>query len=209
MAIRNLTLVGLVFLLTACGGGGSSVAPSPGGSTVLVTAYGDSTQYAHGQPHASSRLEFKVNNRGAGGSNTQELLQGTDGVNPPWSVQMQRDTARIVVINHGINDRRYPLDTYRSNLRALAETAQLAGKIVMFEEPNPVAETPTPRMIEIDFDIAEFEARRTAMRSLASSMGLYFCAQPRVELADGIHPTPAGYTIKADRLAVCIADLIG
>jgi hypothetical protein len=76
MAIRILVLASIVCALVACGGGGSSVAPEPvaqAAPTTLngdyVTAYGDSTQAAHGNPHASSIPGlFTITNRGISGS---------------------------------------------------------------------------------------------------------------------------------------------
>ena len=212
---RVVYLTALLFsaCLTACGGGGSSVAPTapPAAGEVeayTISAYGDSTQEAQGQPHAASRPGAKIYNRGVSGTNTAQLLAGTDGRNYAWAEMMRRETVRIVIINHGINDRGYPLETYRANLRELVEVAQKAGKIVMLEEPNPVGETQTPLMTAINFDVPAFEARRAAMRDLATHMGVYFCAQPRVPLEDGIHPTVDGYAVKRDTLRKCIADLV-
>lgn len=201
-------------LLTACGGGGSSapapepVQPAQSAPSIQVAAYGDSTQEAQGQPHAASRPGAYVYNRGVGGTNTHHLLTGTDGVNYAWATQMPRETAKVVVINHGINDRGYPLETYKANLRELVTVAQNAGKIVMLEMPNPAGETMTPLMDRISFDVPAFEARRQAMRDLSVSMGVYLCDQPRVPLEDGIHPTVEGYRVKADRLAACLNDVL-
>ncbi|QIM51634.1 SGNH/GDSL hydrolase family protein [Hydrogenophaga crocea] len=196
-------------LLAACGGGGSTIPtqPEPTGG-YLVSAYGDSTQEAQGQPHAASRPGAMVYNRGVSGTNEQQLLAGTDGRNYAWAEMVKRESARIVVINHGINSRGYPLSEYRQNLKTLVEVAQAAGLVVMLEEPNPAGETRTPLMDALKFDVEAFEKRRAAMREVASHTGVYFCAQPRVPLADGIHPTPEGYAIKANRLAACIADML-
>lgn len=193
-------------LLTACGGGGSSAPPPADPEAYTISAYGDSTQHAHGQPHAASRPGAKIYNRGVRGSNSSQLLAGTDGVNFAWPTQMQREIARIVVINHGINDR--DLTTYKANLRSMVEQAQAAGKVVVLEEPNPAGETVTETMTRNNFVIADFDLRRAAMRDLATHMGVYFCSQARVPLRDGIHPTEAGYATKANRLAACIADVL-
>jgi len=199
-------------LLAACGGGGSSVAPvdvNPAAEVYKVAAYGDSTQEAQGQPHAASRPGAKVYNRGVSGTNTAQLLAGTDGRNYPWRVQMERETAQAVAINHGFNDRDYPLEQYEANLRELVTVARAFGKYVILEEPNPAGETMTPLMLQIQFDVPAFEARRAAMKRLAEHMGVYFCAQPRVSLEDGIHPDAAGRGLKADRLARCAAEVLG
>lgn len=208
--MKRLTYT-LALFLAACGGGGSAVAPSESNLPLPVyaaAAYGDSTQEAQGQPHAASRPGALVYNRGVGGTNTAQLLAGTDGRNYPWPLQMERETARIVVINHGINDRGYSVDDYKNNLRELVTIAQAGKKVVMLEEPNPAGESRTPLMDAISFDVADFEERRAAMRHVATHTGVYFCAQPRVPLVDGIHPTAEGYAIKAGRLAKCIGELL-
>lgn len=187
-------------MLTACGGGGSS-APAPEAQApgtpepYVIAAYGDSTQEAQGQPHAASAPGAKVYNRGVSGTNSAQLLAGTDGRNLPWAEQMQAESARIVVINHGINDRKRPIEDYKADLRKLVEGARKAGKVPMLEEPNPINEP-------------GFDDYRNAMKHVANHMGVYFCAQPRVSLEDGIHPTVDGYAIKAGRLAKCIGDVL-
>lgn len=210
--MKTLSLI-LTLWLTACGGGGSEIAPvaqpASAPEAYTVAAYGDSTQAEQGQPHAASRPGVAIYNRGVGGTNTAQLLAGTDGVNYAWATQIPRETAKIIVINHGINDRGYPLDAYKANLRELVTVAQSAGKIVMLEMPNPAGETMTPLMDRIIFDVPAFEARRQAMRDLSVSMGVYLCDQPRVALRDGIHPTSEGYAVKAERLSTCLNDVLG
>jgi lysophospholipase L1-like esterase len=212
MTARYFTLIVLSFLLTACGGGGSPVETAPPGSLptleATVSAYGDSTQEAQGQPHAASRPGLLVANEGVGGTNTTALLNGTDGRHAPWPQEMARIKSLAVVINHGINDQGLTLDQYKANLRELVTVAQKAGKIVMLEVPNPAGEVQTPLMQQINFDVPAFEARRQGMRDVAVHMGVYLCEQPRVPLADGIHPTIEGYRMKADRLAFCIGELL-
>lgn len=195
-------------LLGACGGGGLPAASTdPSAPAGLIAAYGDSTQEAQGRPHAASRPGLSVVNEGVGGTSARDLLKGTDGKHAAWPLEIARQPARLVVINHGINDRGYPLHDYTDNLRELVTIAQAGSKVVMLEEPNPAGEVETPLMAAIKFDVPAFEARRAAMRHLAAHMGLYFCAQPRVPLEDGIHPTAAGYAAKAQRLATCLEDV--
>lgn len=187
-------------LLTACGGGGSSSpAPAPAPANApepyVVAAYGDSTQEAQGQPHAASRPGAKVYNRGVSGTNSAQLLAGTDGRNLPWAEQMSVESARIVIINHGINDRGRTVEDYKADLRKLVDGIRKVGKVPMLEEPNPI-------------DEPGFEVYRDAMRHVAQHMGVYFCAQPRVSLEDKVHPDQPGRALKADRLAKCIGDVL-
>ena len=195
----------ITVLLSACGGGGSSVAPAPVDPPTesnmpipvpyLISAYGDSTQEAQGQPHEASSPGAKVYNRGVSGTNSAQLLAGTDGVNLPWPEMMRVESAKIVVINHGINDRKRPIEDYKADLRALVDGIRKVGKVPMLEEPNPI-------------DEHGFEAYRDAMRLVAHHTGVYHCDQPRVPLSDGIHPTTQGYAIKANRLKSCIKDVM-
>lgn len=210
MAFRILVLAPIICALVACGGGGSSVPSQPESQpeAFIASAYGDSTQAAQGQPHAASRAGARIYNRGVGSTNTSQLLAGTDGLNYAWEVMMQRDEAPIVIVNHGINDYSIAPEKYRSNLVDLVRIARSAKKIPMLEMPNPAGETRTALMDQIAFDVTAFEARRQAMRDVATAEGVYLCDQPRVPLQDGIHPTPEGYKTKADRLASCLADLI-
>jgi len=146
-ALEYCIAMAMAFALSACGGGGSEETEFIGDYT--ISAYGDSTQYAQGQPHASSRTGAKIYNRGVRGSNSSQLISGTDGVNYAWAHQMQREIAGVIVINHGINDR--DLNTYVSNLRTMVEQAHAAGKTVMLEEPNPAGETVTETMTRNNF----------------------------------------------------------
>lgn len=191
--MKKLTLL-LALILSACGGGEAVKSVSP----VSVYAYGDSTQAEQGNPHAAQRDGFTIVNRGVGSSTSSDLLA-------IWPSQLL-DPSRVVVINHGINDR--DLILYKANIKALVNQAQSANKIVMLEAPNATGETMTDLMRAINFDIEQFKERQKAMREIAQSMGVYFCAQPRVPLRDGIHPTPEGYRLKAETLSVCIADII-
>ncbi len=149
-----------------------------------------------------------VKNKAYGGASAASMLAGYLDKGLPWAQEMAAQKAPVVVFNPGINDHQYTVDQYRENLRSLVTIAQAAGKFVILEEPNPAGETETPLMASIKFDVAAFEARRSAMRDLATHMGVYFCAQPRVSLRDGIHPDEAGYAIKVQRLHVCLLDAV-
>ena len=193
--MNNLPILTLCAALTACGGGGSPIPAPSSPDAYTISAYGDSTQEAQGQPHAASRPGAKVYNRGVSGTNSAQLLAGTDGRNYPWPEMMRQESAAVVIINHGINDRARSVDAYKADLRALVSGAQAAGKVVMLELPNPL-------------DVADLEPHRQGMREVAVSMGVYLCDQPRAALLDGIHPTPEGYKLKADRLAACVKDVM-
>jgi acyl-CoA thioesterase I len=118
----------LGFLLTACGGGGSSdpaptaqAAPKP----VLIEEYGDSTtvglEVSNGvavlktvpEPAAlqadlqALSPSVTVSNMGVSATEASQLLNGTDGVHAPWASQMSASKANIVTLNFALNDAYY------------------------------------------------------------------------------------------------------
>lgn len=170
---------------------------------IKVTAYGDSTQRWHGEPHASSRPpHFIIANRGVSGSTAGQLLEGADGLNAPWDQQLAGDVAHWVIINHGLNiSGGTTTQQYRGHIIDLVVMARRAGKRVMLEMPNNAAP-------HGEFDVPAFLDRQASVRELARVLGVHLCEQPSVPLADGAHPTPAGYSIKAERLAKCLMKAI-
>lgn len=193
----------LPLILAACGGGGGGGAPAPADVVYHVAAYGDSTQEAQGNPHAASTERYRISNHGISGTNTTDLLAAD------WSREMAAQPAPVVVVNHGMNDRGIPIEQYGANLAEIVTVARAARKAIILEEPNAAGETETPLMAAVSFDVAAHEARRAEIRRVAQALGVYFCAQPRVPLSDGIHPTAEGYATKARRLRECLTDLLG
>lgn len=204
MAIRILVLASIICALVACGGGGSSVPPEPVAQPVAapatlngdyVTAYGDSTQAFHGNPHASSIPGlFTITNRGISGSTSTQLLS-------TWEREMAGSSAVMVIINHGLNDGDRTLEQYKDAMREFIRIARKYKKIIVLEQPNNAAPHST-------FDLPAFEQRRAAVGPLATAEGVYYCEQPDVPLRDGAHPTDDGYRLKAARLADCIGDIL-
>jgi lysophospholipase L1-like esterase len=187
----------LAFLLAACGGGGSSTpapAPNQPPAVVQITAYGDSTQLAQGNPHAANRAGWSIENKGIGSSTTTQWLA-------KWDTELTATSATIVIYNGGINDGDLTLEQYKAALREMVRIARVHKKQLMLEQPNNATAKP-------GFDLAAFNDRRAAMGPLASAEGVYFCAQPDVPLFDNVHPTAEGYATKAVKLAKCIADAL-
>lgn len=71
--------------------------------------------------------------RAVSGTNSVQLVDGSDGLNRPWPGSVDAD---IVIINHGINDSYYgtPMVLYAANLRAFTQTRA----VVLLETPSPV-----------------------------------------------------------------------
>lgn len=204
----NAPTFAIAILLTACGGGGSSTPPPEPAPTasptapapsvpivgVHIVAFGDSTQAAQGNPHASSRPGWTIENKGISGSSTAQWVA-------KWSDELAATKAPIVIYNGGLNDGNLSLDEYKHALRELVRITRAYKKQIILEQPNNAAE-------HAGFDLPKFIDRRAAMGPLASAEGVYYCAQPDVPLRDGPHPTDAGYATKAVRLAECIGGLL-
>ena len=193
--------------LTACGGGGSSIpepapvaasptAPAPSVPIVGVhiVAFGDSTQAAQGNPHAASRPGWTIENKGISGSSTAQWLAR-------WSNELAATSAPIVVYNGGLNDGGLTIEEYRHALRELVRITRAYKKQIILEQPNNADATG-------DIVLATFIERRAAVGFVASSEGVYYCAQPDVRLRDGIHPIDEDYRLKADTLAACIEGIL-
>lgn len=103
---------------------------------VTVQMFGDSTQTpVEGEGFLQEEMDARfglgavqIINAAVNGTNSQHLIDGTDGLNTPWPSSV---TADIAVVNHGINDQEAdtPLAVYQANVEAFA-----AGPAVMVLE---------------------------------------------------------------------------
>ena len=189
----------------------------PASSSVkLIAAYGDSTTVgvgagdaAHSMPAILETLicHIKVNNEGVSGTRADQLLNGTDGKHKPWSQELKRSKAHILLLNFGINDSRQPGETvpsYSMNMHLLVDAAKAAGKTVVLETPNPIFPTQ-----KADAPDAKLQAHAQAVRQLAKAEHVplidvnaaMLAALKQHKLAelysDPLHPTAAGYQIIA------------
>jgi len=130
--------------------------------------------------------------RSSGHSTSEQLLNGTDGVNERWPDNID---ANVVVINHGMNDAKnnVPVQQYKNNLIALREKLG-DGRIMVWQTPtvnkywntNPYA---------------------VAMREVAVQYGDLVADANRLpgwldKLPDGLHPRQLGY---AELVDVCLS----
>jgi lysophospholipase L1-like esterase len=204
----------------------SSPTPAPATDTPqVIEYYGDSTVWGYrtdvgGQVAAPAPAVFAealpdpfayiVRNEGVNSSTACDLLNGTDGRHPSWASQMAASKAGYVVVNHAINDQwRYDVNTYRSCLHTLAQTARHYGKQMIFETPNPTRDSGS---WGLDIYVA-------AMKEVASQENVpvfdqyaYLTAylngrSPYTICPDGLHPTEAVYAMKGKYAAGIFTDL--
>lgn len=231
--MRKLLLILLCFL-GACGGGEDTAPVALVAVAVAQTlpikieAYGDSTMWGFDSSIGAQSPQniptltqqilqgiygtgVTIANEGVGATTLGNLIGGADGHHLPWAQQMANSTAKIVVVNHAINDSLYgPGETpefYRHLLTDFVTVARAAGKTPVFNEPNPVCDTLHPTLGDYV----------TQMRSVAADMGVPIVAQydyiqtlPNWQsyLTDCIHPNSALYYIEAQRLASALAPLV-
>lgn len=122
----------LAFVTIACGGGGDAPECHP----VTVQVFGDSigVRYAAAlqieADAARGRGAVLVEDRAVSGTNSNKLIQGTDGKNAPWPAGVGAD---LVLVNHGTNDRTLQNPNYLSNLQQFAAV----GAVVIVPLPRP------------------------------------------------------------------------
>lgn len=225
--------------LAACGGGGDGgTAPAPvvqpqAKTPVIMETYGDSTMKGMTRPDdvspltvsptpAPSVLQAKltaedgsgitVSNQGVQSTTAFQLLYGKDGFHLAWEQQMAISQAKVIVINHAINDAlgngvSESLHDYQQVLSALVSVGQQAGKIVVLQEPNPVC---IP-------DASTLDSYVNVMRTVAAQYNAPLIAQyddikaiPNWQKAvpDCVHPSDALYQYMGNRMDMVLAPIV-
>ncbi|UXZ62699.1 SGNH/GDSL hydrolase family protein [Burkholderia multivorans] len=162
-----------------------------------------------------------VNNQGVGGTEAVQLLNGTDGVHPPFEQLMAVSDAKIVIFNFGLNDSYYAtkpkegvpiesVDGYWSAMSQLCQIARQHGKICVFEEPNPVDGVQDPAAPIYGY---VYVLRQVAAQLNAPLVPQFdkFQTLPdwRSWLSeDKTHPTDAGYAFKASNTERVVRPII-
>jgi len=207
--------------LSACGGGGGSTAATsatqvPQQKSEIIGSFGDSTtagltygttltpaQSEPGQLQALFAADFAGNvtevNAGVAGWTAADLLNGTP-TTQSWASLLATTNATRISINFGINDsdpsRGQSVQQFEANELELVTMAIAAKKNVVLETSNPVS---NPTFSALPDYVA-------ATRRVAAATGVPLIDQyaelSRVPGAqwlgpDGIHPTAAGYALKA------------
>jgi hypothetical protein len=208
--------------LVACGGGGGDPAPTQTQSacqdSVTVQMYGDSTQdrafrFGNLQHELDTRFgtgRVFLINQAVGGTDSTQLVAGTDKRNPPWPQNVSGD---ILMMKHGANDawRHIPIGTFSANLRLFAQQ-----KPIVLETPNPWNHA------AVSPDVDETPPYADAIRAVGEEMGVpvadtraYVLSLPGwgAMLDDGVHQTPeldalVAKNVTAPALAPIIASML-
>lgn len=212
---------------TSTGTGGTTSSQGPlAAAGYIVDYYGDSTIYGVDGAQGGNRVAtpaplvfdqtlqttkpHQVRNEGVSSTTCIELLNGTDGVHPPWNQQMTQTAANVVIVNHGINDSFSPsetVDQYKSCLSSLVSVARQNGKAIILETPNVAKDS--------GGGTTGLDAYVTGMRQVAAAMNVPLIDQYQMLndymkannltvydiCPDGLHPTQSGYTMKGQYAA--------
>jgi acyl-CoA thioesterase-1 len=178
----------------------------------LIVAFGDSLTAGLGvtpeesypaQLHAKLRAEgysYRVVNAGASGDTTAGGLRRVD-----WALKNKPD---VVIVALGANDalRGQDLASVRSNLDGIVARFQKAGARVLvagMEVPPNYGER-----YAADFRRLYVEVARKRGAAFMPFLLDGVAGNPRLNQADGIHPTAEGYRIVVDRLWPHLAPLL-
>jgi lysophospholipase L1-like esterase len=143
--------------------------------------------------------KYDVRNEGVSGTTACDLLHGADGKHPIWSSQMAASKAKYVLVNFAINDEwRYDVNTYKSCLSSLAQTAKQYGKQMIFETPNPTRDSGS---WGLDVYVNAMKAVATQEKVPVIDQYKYLTdylkgQSPYTICPDGLHPTEAVYAMK-------------
>ena len=201
-------VIPFVVLQTACSGGGGSAEPiktellassCTSSRPIVVELFGDSANTAKSpydniiigptnnlQAYMDTAFgagKVIVRSKAVGGTTSQQLIDGTDGLNTPWPTTKSGD---VVLVKHGIDDSflKTPLGSHRANITAFAK----AGVIL---------QTPLPTYVEVT-DLGD---QPRIMREVAQvngtdiiDLGAWVSEHNwRAWTADQLHPTQDGW----------------
>jgi acyl-CoA thioesterase-1 len=194
----------VVLLLLSVTTGALSVTPGAGAEEPVVVAFGDSLTAGLGVSPAKAypalleaRLRkegyaYRVVNAGVSGDTTAGGLRRVD-----WALRLK---PAIVIVELGANDalRGQELGGVRANLDTIVERFQASGARVLVAGMRVPTNYGERYGAGFERLFAEVAAKRKAAFMPFFLDGV--AADARLNQADGIHPTAAGYRIIADRL---------
>ena len=155
------------------------------------------------------QFDLAITTRSVTGSDSSQLLSGTDGVNRVWPDDIEAD---IVLINHGIADAKNntPLSVYRNNLRALRNGLPVS-KIIIWITPTQVNTDLATWARNTTHPVSEY-AR--VMREVSREFGDYLVDAYAIPnwlsyvTQDGVHATQLGYQAYSAAIAPVIKQVI-
>jgi acyl-CoA thioesterase I len=185
--------------------GCTMVAGAPAGSKCETLGYAITANPVAAQVQTMLQAKYgstvTVANHGVPGETTTELLAG-DQYNLPWAQQMAQSKADIVVFNDGINDANTSSGEtqgdYQANLNQIIKIARDAGKTVVVETANPVNDPTGAHDALPQFVAAELiTAQQWGLTVIDQFDYLNGLGNWTSLLCDPLHPTQAGYNVKA------------
>jgi lysophospholipase L1-like esterase len=228
--MKNLiALIAALVAVNACGAQESghrlSSNKSATSTPVVVAIYGDSTVQGwtyetgtytitpHNAPAQLSAMSVangynvSIVNNGVFGETTGALINGTGGVPRPWGQEMAMSTAKIVIINDGLNDAYQialgaeTMAQFMANIQQLIATAQGYGKTVFIESPNPRTDSQASGSNTFGIYLNEINMAFTVKGFvMIDCYGAIIQRLPNwgTHLPDGVHPDDTMYAMKAN-----------
>jgi hypothetical protein len=154
--------------------------------------------------------QITISNHAEGGtaSSLVNMMNGVDGGGAPFADRIKSSQAQIVLTNHAINDDLVQsLGPYTDGLIAWVLAVRKAGKIPVFEEPNPVCDGNHPYL----------ENYVTTMQNVATAYNVplvkqydYIQSLPNWQshLSGCLYPDEWMLSVKAQRQAAVLAPLV-
>ncbi|MGF6772428.1 acyl-CoA thioesterase-1 [Paraburkholderia sp. GAS199] len=195
-------------------------------ASIQIEAYGDSTTLGitcsngHCGPQDQNAVTYlrdalqarygervQVANDGVGGTMASQLRDGTGNrragptAGLPWQERLAASSARIVLINYGINEvmqNQTPEQFYAAET-TLVKTARAQGKLPVLQTSNPMPDN------RLNARLAAMVAmtRRVAVEQNVPLVDqfAYVSSVPdwKSLMSDGAHPKPELYRLKADQ----------
>ncbi|WP_234775160.1 SGNH/GDSL hydrolase family protein [Paraburkholderia tropica] len=194
--------------------------------SVVIDAEGDSTMYGtqstngldpYQTPYNAPALmqqnlqsyvgqTVTVINDGKPGTSLSNRLFGTFGdAGVTWQQYLDTTPFQIVIENFGLNDsnpnnvwNESPAD-FQWDLTVFATAAVKAGRVVVFEEPNPCADPVWNAQVAQYSQIIDQVAAQYGIPLVKQYDYIMSLPNWQSLLIDGLHPTPDLYEIKASR----------
>ena len=147
---------------------------------------------------------------GGRASNLMNLLDGMDGGGAPFAQRLASNQASIVVLSYGLNDQygsESPSD-FSGYLTQAIQTAQIAGRTVVLEEPSPTCDSDHPHLA--DYAAAIDAAGKTLGVPVIQQYAFIESVQGWEAHMDGSCTVPDAYldAIKAQQELTVLAPLV-